>query len=121
LSPCGLLPCGLSPNGLSPRGFLLYERSPDGLSSAPPERPKLLGLLFSEEKFDPGLSSVFLKPLLNGLFESSEGNFFFVLFVLSVLSDLKDLLFADGPEVRFDFSSRLSLVFLNGMINFLSL
>jgi hypothetical protein len=117
----GLSLCGLSPYDFSPKGFLLYERSPEGLSSAPADRPKLFGLLFSEEKFDPDLSSDFLKPLLNDFFESSENNFFFVWFVLSVRSDLKELLFADEPEVRFDFSdlsSRLFLLFLNGMINF---
>jgi hypothetical protein len=79
-----------------------------------------LGLLLSAEKLDPGLSSVFLKPALNGFLDVSENDFFWVLLELSDLSDLKELPFDDELDVRFEFSdlsSRLFLLFLNGMIN----
>ena len=86
---------------------------------------KLFGLRPSEAKPDPDFSSGFLNPALNGFFGSSPNNFFLVVLLLSVLSDLKELLFEAEPgadlEDRADFSdlsSRLFLLFLNGMIYF---
>jgi hypothetical protein len=65
---------------LSPNGFFSERPDAERLSS---ERPKLFGLLFSDEKLDPVLSSELLELLLNDFLGSSDVNFFLVLLVLS--------------------------------------